>query len=65
MRAIELESYNGTKYTIFIKHIVSFREYGNYTQIHTVDESDLCVKHSYQEVEDMIAACYGAEDEED
>jgi len=66
MRYIDVKTTDNKLYTVNVKYIVYFgQSRENVTFIKLVDGEHLYVDCSYQEIKDMIASTYGAEDEED
>lgn len=77
MRAIEVyvtnksidanyaQTVEGYTVTIFVDKIVCIKDKKDHLIIRTVDQEYYRVEGDYQAIKDMIAACYGAEDEED
>jgi len=52
--------------TVYIKNILYIREYpGGRSRVYFTNGEYIPVSQSRQEIKDIIAACYGAEDEED
>lgn len=62
---IEVTGDRGLKFTINIKYIIEIRSYPKGAFFHMEGGYHIQTVESYQEVKDMIAACYGGEDEED
>ncbi len=56
---------NQQKITIFVDKIVSIKENGGGSTILTMDENWYHTTVPYEKIKSIIAACYGAEDEED